>query len=164
MRVLWCLLSAALLIAGCGSTIKGGNVVKSGVGEHDVAKVDLTKVAKLDAANCIDEFTDDDTEYCIILEIDGGVPTVSGPPATLAPGTYRLAELTGQYYALLPGEHRITLRNRLEEPREIIEMSFVAEAGHWYSVMAKSRKFPQWRFYVYDDTSSVVIAHVGDKQ
>src|SRR5262249_9448378 len=147
MRV-WCMLWAVLLITGCGSTIKEGNVAKSGGGgtdaslpksgggENDVVKAwkaHLAKVGRLEKGNCIDQYTDDDdTEYCIILEIDGATPTASG--GMISPTTF-----TGLYYEFLPGEHRITIRNRLEEPREIIEMSFVAQAGHWYFVMAKSR-------------------------
>ena len=151
-RVLRYLLCAALLTAGGGSAGNGSDNGRVFNGE-----VGSTEAAKLSASNCIDDFSDDDTEYCIILTIDDRVPTVSG--GMISPTTF-----TGFYYELLPGEHHITLRNRLEEPREIIELSFVAQSGHWYSVMAKSRKFPEWRFYVYDDTAGAVIAHIGDRQ
>ena len=140
-----CALFAALLIAGCGSTSIGsdtGRVVYNG-------EVGSTEAAWFLASNCINGWSDDDTEYCTILDIDGGTPPSSS---------------WGNWYRLLAGEHHIKLRSVLDGPVEIIEMSFVAQLGHKYAVLARSRAFPQWRFFVYDDTGGAVVAHVGDMQ
>lgn len=138
-----CLLFAALLIVGCGSTTKGG----------DDVKVEPTELARLSAFGCVhtnSEEEDDETEYCTIVEIDG-VPAVP-------------REEFRRYFGLLPGEHHIKVRNERGVQKEIVEMSFVARSGHWYEVWEKTVKFPQWRFVVYDYTGNAAVAHVGDKQ
>ena len=130
-----CLPFAALLIAGCGSPIKG-------------ADVELTEVARLDAFGCVHDDTDDETEYCTIVDIDG-VPAVPRED-------YRT------YFGLLPGEHHIKVRNERDVQKAIVEMSFVAQSGHWYEVREMSVRFPQWRFFVYDGTGGAVVAHVRE--
>src|SRR5262249_25570137 len=101
-----CLLFAALLIAGRGSPTKGG----------DDVYVDLTKVGRLSAVGCLDDYSEDDTEYCTIMAIDGRVPP--DPSSMLSPTV-----VTGPFYELLPGEHRIKVRNERDVQKEIVEMS-----------------------------------------
>jgi len=162
-----CLLFVALLIAGCGSTTekKSQPVQRSSdqkIGAETTiymdqidqkavakaAKLGLTEPGRLDAFSCETDYTDDDyLEYCRIVDIDG-VPAIPREE-------YRT------WYGVLPGEHHIKVRNDRDVHHEVVEMSFVAQAGHWYSVDETSRQFPEWRFYVYDSTSKMAVAHVG---
>lgn len=131
------LLFAALLITGGGSAIKAD-------------EVKITEVARLDAFGCVHDDTEDETEYCTIVDIDG-VPAVPRED-------YRT------YFGLLPGEHHIKVRNDRDVQKEVVEMSFLAQSGHWYAVKEKSVRFPQWRFFVYDGTGGAVVAHSPKKQ
>ena len=135
MRIIWCLLCAALLIAGCRSTSKTSATLKVVYNKE----VGSTEAAWFDASNCVNGWSDDDTEYCTILDIDGRTPPISSG---------------GGWYKLLAGEHHIKLRTI--GPAEIVEMSFVAQLGHLYGVLARSRTYPQWRFFVYDNDGTVV--------
>jgi hypothetical protein len=153
MRVLWCLLSAVLLIAGWGSASKGDDVVKIGIDQNDVAKaakLGLTEPGRLNAFGCVDDHSEDDTEYCTITDIDG------------VPATPREEYRT--WYGVLPGEHHIKVRSNRGVQKEVFEMSFVAQSGHWYEVIEQSARFPQGRFVVYDSTGDAVVAHVGGAQ
>jgi hypothetical protein len=139
-RELRCAFSATLLLlAGCGSATK----------TCDDVEVEQIQIARLDASSCQNYGTEDDNSYCTIVAIDG-----------MPPGN----DETG-YFGLLPGEHKITVRNEQDVGKEIVEMSFVAKSGHWYAVAwGKTVRFPQWQFVIYDNDDNSIAAHVGQAQ